>query len=58
LSNVKNVESNINRTALKNSTLLILHVFEINSHLFDMHSMAKSIGIYMNSETTSRDIDV
>jgi len=50
------VDSKINRTASRNSSFGKLQKVEIKFHLLVTLLIAKSIGIFVNNETTSREM--
>jgi len=56
ISKEKNVDSKTNRTASRISSFGILQEVEIKFHLLVTLVMAKSIGIFVNNETTSREM--
>jgi len=51
------VELRISLIATMNSCNVISVLFDIEFHLFEMLSSAYSIGTFMNSEITSRDVN-
>src|SRR5436190_18849983 len=58
LLNIKKVECKTKRIAMINSFIGISTFRDMNSHLLMMLSMAKSNGMFVKRETTSRDINI